>query len=187
MVEFYDVHNPAGERVWIAAREDTDERRLYVWLADTGRWHWNEALQADFYANDPELEYLPLNVAQAAQNSAELPRINRVTGGWIADKLNAAASLSSNQLGLPAIVSARPTTQAQLADALRKTPHDWVRVSGYPPERVKAARTLASEIRTGKKSSLRTLGPLEARTRLDDGEIVVEARRAIAADKRQTA
>lgn len=175
MTTFYAVHNDQ-KQVWIAARENTGQQRILVWVANDNTWRRNLGLEEDYYAFDRDMSFQEISPDDVVQQLPGWPKLKRTTAGWLLDDLQSEPSVSSEELGLPAARSKRSTKH--LADELEAKPGQWVYVETFPGTRQDAAqraRVRASEIRTGKKASLRFLGFVEARTRTTDDGILVEA------------
>jgi hypothetical protein len=159
MTTFYSVSN--GEKpIWIAAREDSGEHRMLVWVANDQTWRRHVALGA------------------AAKQLLAWHKLNLTTAGWILDQLLEEPAITSTQLGLPTKRGKRPTRS--VLNELIGNPGVWVIVQAYDDaaeESKRRARVLASEIRTGKKVSLHIAGAyVESRTRDEAGSTLVEAK-----------
>lgn len=175
MTTFYAVSNDQ-KQVWIAAHEDTGEHRILVWVANDNTWRRNLGLETDFYAFERDMTFREISPADVAQQLPSWPKLNHTTAGWLLEKLLRESAVSSEDLGLIGTRGKRPTIG--IADELKGKPGQWVVVktySGAPLSMMKKARVLASEIRTGKKAGLRSLGLVETRTRSAGRHVVVEA------------
>jgi hypothetical protein len=177
MTTFYSVSN--GEKpIWIAAREDSGEHRMLVWVANDQTWRRHVALEAEFYALDRDMVFEEISPGAAAKQLLAWPKLNLTTAGWILDQLLEEPAITSTQLGLPTKRGKRPTRS--VLNELIGNPGVWVIVQAYDDaaeESKRRARVLASEIRTGKKVSLHIAGAyVESRTRDEAGSTLVEAK-----------
>jgi hypothetical protein len=176
MTTFYAVSNDQ-KQVWIAAHEDAGEHRILVWVANDNTWRRNLGLETDFYAFERDMTFQEISPADVAQQLPSWPKLNITTAGWLLTKLQSEPAVSSKELGLPTSRGKRPTTK--LLKDLVRTPGQWVIVKTYDgrsPQSARRARVLASEIRTGKKAGLRTLGIVQSRTRDAGDSVHVEAK-----------
>ncbi|MBK6887923.1 MAG: hypothetical protein IPH03_16725 [Tetrasphaera sp.] len=97
------VTDETGRERWVAV-EDTIAQRLYVYVANTGAFHRNDAVGVDYYA-DQRLNYEPIGADRAAAKIAEgLGRIDEGNAGWLADRYRRDRSARSVEsvLGTPA-------------------------------------------------------------------------------------
>jgi hypothetical protein len=175
MTTFYAVSNDQ-KQVWIAAHESAGEHRILVWIANDATWRRNLGLENDFYAFERDMTFREISPTDVAQQLPNVTKLNITTAGWLLTKLQREPAVSSEDLGLPVSRGKRPTHK--LADELIGKTGQWVTVKTYTGKSAdvsRRARVLASEIRTGKKASLRKFGKVETRVRKAGDSVHVEA------------
>lgn len=175
MTEFYEVSDEQGKAQWLVAHEGAGDDRIFAWLPNTGEWHRNAALEDAFYALTPDMTFRPLEPHEAARKVSTWPKLNRKRVGWLIDELAMAPSKTSSQLSLPRSFVPRPVTNGHVAADLEKS-RAWIVVRRYPVSEIKAARSLASTLRQGKRKTLARLGVLDVRARVEGNEAFVEAK-----------
>lgn len=69
MTTFYAVSNDQTQ-AWVAAREDTGDRPVLVWLANDRTWRRNPFLEEEFYALDRDMRFEEISPPTPPSRSA---------------------------------------------------------------------------------------------------------------------
>lgn len=176
------VRDETGRERWVAV-EDTIAEHLYVYVANTGAFHRNDAVGVDYYY-DQRLYYEPIDSDRAAAKIGEgLGRIDEGRAGWLVERYRrdqsarSVASVLGQRRIEPRSARARALHFAKvLAEA---EPGVWVTYKGYPTESRQLAHTAAYDIRQGHVRAIAAVGPVLTRV-VDgpDGYVEVQVARA---------
>lgn len=169
-------------RLWVAYL-DLSQGRAYVYVANTGAFHHNAALSADFYV-DQELTYEPIDTAAAA--SAMRERVGWLDGRRKRDELRRYRH-DSEALSVGAVLgedvrvhpeSSRSQAHARVRELSQTPAGTWLTWRSYPPEQRQAAHTSAHDLTSGKVRALRAVGGIRTRVvNADDGRLLVQVTR----------
>lgn len=153
------------------------EGRLWGYVANTGAFHLNSGMFADFYF-DHEDTYTPISAEQARTHIAagighiDERRLKNLVEEYRADPAALPVSdvvQSSPPVRPTATQSARARARA-LAEAPLGQSIQW---ATYPPEGRQKAYVAASDLRSGKIKSVASLLPLATNVGLINGQYVV--------------
>ena len=179
--QFEEVRDQeTGTLLWVGAREQQSPWRFFVWVANTGAWHrYQEFEPGAGWVDGVDFKEIDADAVPALVESVR--RIDERRFGWVMDEFRAqpgAEILSHAQLGLDAGRGPRPTRTVSLEDI----PTDsWMTVKTYGPDGEGKARSLASDIRLGKRKGW-PAGAVETRTEPISGGFEVQVRATAHAD-----
>lgn len=149
--QFEEVRDQdTGALLWVGAREQQSPWRFFVWVANTGSWHRYQEFEpgADWVDG---VDFKEIDAAAVPALVESVRRIDERRFGWVMDEFRAQPAeeiLTHAQLGLDAGRGARPTRTVSLEDI----PTDnWMTLKTYGPDGESKARSLASDIRLGKR------------------------------------
>ena len=167
-----------GALLWVGAREQQSPWRFFVWVTNTGTWHRYQEFEPGAGWVDG-VEFKEIDAAAVPALVETVRRIDERRFGWVMDEFRAQPAeeiLTNAQLGLDAGRGPRPTRTVSLEDIPTE---NWMILKTYGPEGEGKARSLASDIRLGKRKGW-PAGAVEARTETNPEGYEVQIRAAAA-------
>lgn len=168
-----------GDRqLWVA--HETDAGQLYVYVPNTGRFHRNRGLAADFYG-EQHYSYEPLSGAEV--QDAVRDKVGKLDGRTKRAQLDRytadAAALDLDDVLGELAVAYTPSPQRRAAAKAgviaRSKRGEWVVWKTYPAKRRQAAHVAANDLRRGRVAAIRRVGPVDTRVMTaPDGQLQVE-------------
>lgn len=151
---FEQVLDEDGNLLWIGARAKASPRRFFVYVPNTSKWHRYPELEPGAGYVEGVL-FKAMSSKDVVKKLPELKKIDERSLGWVVDEFRAQKEsevLSTADLGLPAGKGAkRPTT---VVDIIGLAPDTWITLVHYERSKHRAAISMASDIRRGKKKGL---------------------------------
>ncbi|MEA5456741.1 hypothetical protein SPF06_18615 [Sinomonas sp. JGH33] len=172
-VAFERIEDDQGKLSWVAARQKSAPWHVFVWVPNTRRWHRMRELEAGpAYVEGVRMVGIGREEAEAL--IADRPKLDSRSWSWLLDEFAAQPRGEirlSAQLG---VREARPLTGLSVDDL----PEDgsWVEVAAFASDADAPARSLASDLRTGKRAGF-PAGSTQALVQPADERIVVSASR----------
>jgi len=183
--QFEEVRDQeTGALLWVGAREQQSPWRFFVWVANTGTWHrYQEFEPGAGWVEGVDFKEIDAAAVPALVESAR--RMDERRFRWVMDEFRAQPAdeiLTHAQLGLDAGRGPRPTRTV----ALEEIPRDsWMTLKTYGPDGEGKARSLASDIRLGKRKGW-LAGAVESRIETTFDGFEVQVRAATEAEDSQT-
>lgn len=165
----------SGALLWVGARQQQNPWRFFVWVTNTGNWHRYPEFEPG--AGWVEgIEFKEIDVVDVPAMIETAGRIDERRFGWVVDSFRAQPAdevITHAELGLDAGRGPRPTRTVALEEIPAGT---WTTLKSYGPGGEHKARSLASDIRLGKRKGW-PAGTVESRTEPTGGGFEVQVKR----------
>ena len=87
MTVFYEAQDAQGAPRWVVTHEQSGEQRLFVWLANTQKWHRNAAVEDEFYDFFSTMIFVPITFDEVVNKIKNWAPITKEGTEWIVNAL----------------------------------------------------------------------------------------------------
>ena len=174
-VAFERIEDDEGKLSWVAARQKSAPWHVFVWVPNTRRWHRMRELEAGpAYMEGVRMVGIGRDEAEALL--ADRPALDGRRWSWLLDEF---AAQPRGEVRLSAQLGVRES-RPLAGHGVDDLPEDgsWVEVAAFGPDASAAARSLASDVRTGKRAGF-PAGTAEARVMSEADRIIVAVARVL--------